>query len=280
VKEVTPPIATGVSHQRKLHSYQVEASFYENAASSLRDHGLALPHSLLVENTLTEHDGGSMLLVMNDLKHAYPNSCVSLDLEHASAALSWLARFHALYWQQELPPGLWPEGSYWRLSTRVEELEDIELEWLDLKQAARIIDKDLAEGCKFRTLIHGDAKAANFLFSTSSSGNGPVASAYDFQYCGSGDGMRDVAYLMCSSVGARVVQVHEEALLRHYHKELCQLLPDQAAEEYTWEVMQQRLVLATCDFVRFMAGWGWWGNTRWAEEKARECLAQLAMSEG
>jgi len=276
LKEVSPPAGSGVSHLRKVQSYQVEAAFYTSVVPSLRDFGLALAQPLVVESTL-DSSGGALHLLMTDLRPDYPNARQrgTLDLAHAKAALSWLARLHASHWQQDVPEGLWPEGSFWQLQTRLEELENTELEWSDLKAAAHLVDRELTQNCKFRTIVHGDAKSANFLFSDPAAG--PVrAAAYDFQYAGGGDAMRDVAYLLCSSVEAKVLAKHEEELLRHYHSELLSLLSPHAAQEYTWDVMLKRLSLATCDFVRFMAGWGWWGSTRWAADKARACLADLS----
>lgn len=55
---------------------------------------------------------------MNDLRGGFPDSGGSLDLARARAGLEWLARFHACFWQQTLPEGLWRQGTYWHLSTR------------------------------------------------------------------------------------------------------------------------------------------------------------------
>ena len=35
--------------------------------------------------------------------------------------------------------------------------------------------------------------------------------------------------------------------------------------------------LALLDFVRFMAGWGMWGNAFWGQQKARVTLAALGL---
>ena len=58
----------------------------------------------------------------------------------------------------------------------------------ELKAAAAAIDARLkglnqrGEASRaFRTLLHGDFKSANLLFS---SGEAPTCAAYDFQYCG------------------------------------------------------------------------------------------------
>ena len=32
-----------------------------------------------------------------------------------------------------------------------------------------------------------------------------------------------------------------------------------------------------CDFVRWLAGWGMWGNTSWSTARARAYLAELGL---
>lgn len=126
-----------------------------------------------------------------------------------------------------------------------------------------------------RTLLHGDAKSANFMFSSDCS----ACAAYDFQYCGEGFGVRDVAYLIASSVDEDVVEQQEQQLLRHYHAKLQRCLQEHgkadAAKRYTFEVMAAHHELCLLDYVRFMAGWGWWGNARWAQRRARQVMGQL-----
>lgn len=140
------------------------------------------------------------------------------------------------------------------------------------KHAQRIND-ELANS-KFTTIVHGDFKAANIVFNDGI--DEPLAAAaYDFQYVGGGDGMKDVAYMFCSALESRVLGKHEDELLEHYRSELLSRLPPSVAEEYTMAVMKERLNLAVCDFVRFMAGWGWWGNVSWASQKCKNYLRTL-----
>lgn len=312
VKEVHPPASSGVSHERKLRSYQAEAAFYEQVAPRLPPDSVChVPRCLGVHSTLHSVDGsaaggsadsGRMQLVMSDLRVDYPRSCGSLDEAHTKAALSWLAAFHAACWGADAAAlGLWEEGCYWHLSTRLEELEEIGREWRALQAAAHELDRRLAQ-TPWRTLCHGDFKSANLQFSDSRSA--PVCAAVDFQYCGGGSGLKDVVYLLASAASPRLVQGGgEEALLRFYHAELmqglralaasgssdanasggvgtvgCPAKAAQAVEGYTFEALQADWQLAVCDYVRFMAGWGFWGNTSWASARARECLAQLGLA--
>jgi len=88
----------------------------------------------------------------------------------------------------------------------MEELQDIGREWRALQASAHELDRRLAH-TPWRTLCHGDFKTANLLFGGGSKGATPSCAAYDFQYCGGGSGMKDVVYLFCSGVSARVLQV-------------------------------------------------------------------------
>ena len=275
IKDVVPRTDSGVSHERKLRSYQVEAAFYQKVAPELLESGLAIATPLLAESNLT-NSGGSMHLVLTDLRDAFPIAGNrSMDLPHSKAALSFLAHLHASHWQQPIPIELWENGTFLELSTRQEELAAIEPEWRDLQRAAQMISDELAHS-KFATLVHGDFKGANILFSSTTNKGGELtAAAYDFQYCGGGDGMKDVAYLLVSTVQGKVLDLHENELLRHYHDQLTRRLPQAAAAEYTFEIMQQRFHLAVCDLSRFMSGWGWWGNTNWAASRCRQVLKTI-----
>jgi hypothetical protein len=275
VKDIKPPAGSGVSHQRKVRSYQVEGSFYEEVAPMLlaRPGAPAVAAPLVVQRV---EASGNVALVLGDLRGRFPESAGALDLPRAKAALAWLAALHAAYWQKDVPASLWEEGSYYHLKTRLDELQNIDAEWADVRDAAHAIDGLLCAS-PFRTLLHGDAKAANFLFSEKAAGGGVIAAAYDFQYTGGGDGMRDVAYLLCSSVQRAVLDRCEAELLSHYHAELVVQLDPPAAEQYTLEVALQRFELALLDYVRWMAGWGFWGSAGWAQRKARKTLATLRL---
>jgi Ser/Thr protein kinase RdoA (MazF antagonist) len=290
-----------VGHARKVRSYEVEAEFYASVAPALRAAGVALPEPLAVDRA-----GGAVALVLEDLRGAgFPEAHRPLDVPRLEAALSWLAALHATHFGRPLPPGLWPEGTYYHLETRREELGAIDREWAPLRDAANEIDRRLCAGApRFRTLLHGDAKQTNALFGERD--GRVVAAFFDYQYTGGGDGMRDVAYLICSSAAPAAAERHRE-LLAHYHSELlARLGPVRGAEvaaEYTVEVMEARFDLALADLTRWMAGramqlrsqvarplddspaasasasarigWGFWGCSSWAQRRTREFLKML-----
>lgn len=231
-------------------------------------------------------------LLLEDLSVTYPYSG-PYSAMHARAVLKWLANFHATYWRIKpaavvAPPlkvenpneaeGVWEQGGYWYLDTRSEEMESLMsgadhypylipfVEYVAEKLRGR-------EGAVGVTLIHGDCKAANIVFNSKSiAGSEEVKCAlYDFQYVGLGFGVQDLAYFIGTSVDRRQLQ-NEEELLRFYYDELMAALGRKGVEEneYTWEVMMEQWEWALVDWMRFMAGWGCWGNSRWVEIKVEK----------
>ncbi|GBF87987.1 hypothetical protein Rsub_00699 [Raphidocelis subcapitata] len=313
-KSVDPPRgkAGDAGHQRKLRSYAVEAEFYRECAPRLAALAASLgldprrpaasdraaaasdaasdpfswcwtPEAYVIEAEPPDH----FLFVMSDLRQQFPQQPHSYDLEEAKLALEWLASFHAAWWEEEQPEGLWEDGCYWHLATRQEELQQIGGTWGELRRAAAPVDEALRGGSggggrgggggggRFVTLCHGDAKSANFMFSS----DGRAAAAYDYQYCGSGYGTKDVAYLLISSADEDTLREHEGALLDHYHAaltaRLARLGKAEAARAFTRRVLGVHYDLALVDFCRFMAGWGFWGAAGYAKARCREVLGRL-----
>jgi aminoglycoside phosphotransferase (APT) family kinase protein len=189
------------------------------------------------------------------------------------ACLAWLAAFHARFLGTS-PEGLWEEGCYWHLETRPDE-------WAlmpagELKDRARELDRALAQA-RFRTLVHGDAKVANFCFSRE---EGAVA-AVDFQYVGGGVGMKDVAYFFssvfrdeeCAQRAPELIDVY----FGHLEFELTRLgtKVDFPSLEREWRSLYS---VAWADFYRFLAGWapGHQKMNSYSERMTREALAQVA----
>jgi len=226
VKSVTPPNGHGVSHARKCRSYDVELHWYRHYGTRCT---ARIPRLLA-----SRKEKDAWLFVLEDLDAAgYGGRRGSVE-----RALAWLARFHATF-LGTAPDGLWRRGTYWHLATRLEELAKIPDR--DLREAAPGIDRALHAG-RFRTLVHGDAKPANFCFSRDD------VAAVDFQYVGGGCGMQDVAYLLSGDVA------HEEPYLDRYFEYLEAELTgvDFAALEREWRALYP---VAKADYERFLAGW-------------------------
>ena len=275
VKHIHPPMRgkhprgwnTSVSHQRKLTSYEVELHWYQQWSHQLGADA-RIPACLAAEET--EEDS---LLILEDLDAAgFPVRKSRVNLQEIKACLSWLARFHAK-WMGASPDGLWEEGTYWHLATRPDELEAIEDK--RLQQAAEPIARKLQEA-RYLTIVHGDAKLANFCFSKS----GLEVAAVDFQYTGGGCGMKDVAYFVGSCLDEDECERHESALLKHYFTELTAALTDSAFEgdprlvEAEWRALYP---VAWADFFRFLQGWspGHWKINSYSQRITRQVIHSL-----
>lgn len=140
----------------------------------------------------------------------------------------------------------------------------------------------------YQTLIHGDVKSEN-LFTTK---EGDRVAFYDFQYVGLGLGVCDLAKLFTCSVPLDMLldasttstnksrrgrnshpdilsmQPGERVLLEHYLSNLVNV----SGKTYEWDTFVRHWETALVDWLRFQAGWGFWGNTEWLEARVREIL--------
>jgi aminoglycoside phosphotransferase (APT) family kinase protein len=255
------------SHRRKLRSYEVETAWYAEWSARC-DAACPVPHCLALETR-----GDETLILLEDLDESgFSARRESVGKKEIAACLHWLANFHATFMGCE-PQGLWPQGTYWHLATRPDELAV--LDDLPLKQMAATIDR-LLRGSPYQTLVHGDAKLANFCFSPA----GERVAAVDFQYVGGGCGMKDVAYFIGSCLSEGECERQEVWLLDCYFDALRQALarlhPTMNAEalEADWRAL---FPLAWTDFHRFLKGWspGHWKLNAYSERLARGVVRDL-----
>lgn len=235
---------TDISHQRKIRSYEIETYWYKNWNK------LCSESSKTPEFLGAFDQGSEQWIVLEDLDTHYPIRKHRLTLPEAKTCLIWLANFHATFLGKE-PTGLWPTGTYWHLDTRPEEFERIE--HAELRSKAHRINEVL-ESCAYQTIVHGDAKVANFCFSES----GKEIAVVDFQYVGRGCGMKDVAYFLGSCLSDTELESYAEDLLEFYFEELRQAIELSGADisishlEQEWRRMY---AVAWTDFTRFLLGW-------------------------
>ncbi|MCQ1060944.1 ecdysteroid 22-kinase family protein [Photobacterium sp. ZSDE20] len=267
---------TSRSHQRKLDSYLVEVNWYREYANLCQ---APVPKCLMVEQKENE-----ILLVLEDLATmGYNEVHKHVESPAVLACLRWLAQFHAQFMscrQAIKPQGLWPTGTYWHLATRPDELAV--LEDLPLKAAAGKIDTTLA-CCKYQTLVHGDAKLANFCFTPESNDPASVISvaAVDFQYVGGGCGMKDVCLLLSSVLDFNESESQIQAYLDEYFATLKQFLFEYHPNIDGDDVEQQWRPLysvAWADFQRFVKGWcpDHWKINPYTEQLTDTALRWLA----
>ena len=259
VKHVSPPCGqqdspgnshprgwnTDQSHQRKVRSYDVEATWYREYSDRC-DATCRVPVCLLAESI-----EGQWVFVLEDLDASgFATRKSHLDRDGVFVVLAWLAHFHATFLSEPLE-GLWPVGTYWHLATRLDEWQVMQPG--KLKEAAAAIDARL-NACRYQTAVHGDAKVANFCFSP----DGTRTAAVYFQYVGRGCGMKDVAYFLSSCVSEVECERNESVYLDFYFRALRQSLTsrnsmiDANALEAEWRAMYP---FAWADFTRFLLGW-------------------------
>jgi len=252
---------TGLSHQRKIRSYQIEAHWYQHYARYCTN-DCVVPVCLSVNAQENE-----TVLVLTDLDAAgFDIRKNSVEIEDIQACLNWLASFHATFLNSDAE-GLWECGTYWHLDTRPDELAALADN--ALRQAAPLIDQKLRQ-CRYQTLVHGDAKLANFCFRTNNDSSANVA-AVDFQYIGRGCGMKDVAYFIGSCLHEDQCEAMETQLLDYYFSVLTDRISqnknniDADELENEWRALYH---VAWADFHRFIKGWspGHWKINSYSEK--------------
>ena len=264
---------TNLSHQRKVRSYQIEAHWYQQYAQQCNQQ-CAVPTCLTVESADNE-----TVLVLTDLDAlGFCERKTQVEIKDVHACLKWLANFHATFLGSDAE-GLWGCGTYWHLDTRPDELAALSDEVL--REAAPMIDRELKQ-CEFQTLVHGDAKLANFCFAPSSPDSfvSPEVAAVDFQYVGRGCGMKDVAYFLGSCLYEDECEEMETELLDVYFSELTKQVNlkhkniDIVRLEKEWRDMYP---LAWADFHRFIKGWspGHWKINSYSERLTAQVINKL-----
>lgn len=236
---------TDRSHLRKVKSYEVEVEWYKNWAFRC-DVSCRIPKCYASQSTDDQH-----LIILEDLDASgYPFRKSNLNVEEAKVVLKWLANFHALF-LNDSPTGLWEEGTYWHLATRPDEFDAMADS--PLKQKAFQID-EILRNCSYKTIVHGDAKVANFCFAKDMK----QVAAVDFQYVGGGCGMKDVVYFLGSCLSEKECERLEDQLLDYYFEVLKSKLMqsdkviDIGALEKEWRIL---FPIAWADFTRFLLGW-------------------------
>ncbi|MDM7861844.1 phosphotransferase [Alteromonas sp. ASW11-36] len=236
---------TSRSHARKLSSYHNERVFYQSYAKHTNQ-ACKVPQLFAADQI-----GDSSWLLLEDLDAlGFRVRMPAISNALIRKGLAWLAAFHAQFLQCDCAD-LWPIGSYWHLDTRPDEWEAMADS--ELKYQARAIDKKLHSSVH-KTLLHGDAKIANFCFSDDLSG----LAAVDFQYVGQGSGVIDVMYFLGSCLEEAELEQHAEDLLAYYFStfaDACNGVLSATQIQAVINEWQDLYCFAWADFERFLSGW-------------------------
>ena len=260
---------TGRSHERKLKSYSVEHTWY-------RDWSVRCSPSCRVASPFATEQLGdaTWLFVLEDLDASgFARRNSRLDEDGVALCLGWLADFHATF-LGDTPTDLWEVGTYWHLDTRPDELRAMPDG--PLKRLAPAINQAL-NSAVYQTIVHGDAKVANFCFTDDI---GDVASV-DFQYVGGGCGIKDVVYFLGSCLTESECEQKESEWLDIYFSALGERLHKHrpGTELGPIEDEWRRLYpFAWTDFYRFLAGWspGHAKINRYSKKLADQVVATLS----
>ncbi len=256
---------TKLSHQRKVRSYEVEKHWYGHHAK--RTNNLCKIPKIF---EAVEWESGA-LLIMEDLDAVGYNIRLkpeTITVADAKNCLTWLANFHGLFMSSS-PEGLWPIGTYWHLDTRPDEWNN--MRHSELKKIAGEIDSKL-NNAKFQTIVHGDAKLANFCFTP----DGNVA-AVDFQYVGKGCGMKDVVYFIGSCFDDHQCEQLESVLLDHYFNQLQKATHKTVDFQQVIVEWQSLYAYAWADFYRFLDGWspGHWKMHNYSIKLTEQVIEEI-----
>ena len=208
--------------------------------------------------------------------------------------------------------GVWERGTYWYLDTRREELEQTdedEYSWLmpwiekvrlmlkvprfrSQQSGAQMNEMVRHEIKQYGTFVHGDVKGANIVFNrdpyprrggnaSSPFSDPPLRCAlYDLQYVGLGLTTLDLVGFLGTSVESKLLRslADERNLLQNYFHKFQEVVAQVGVDgpKYTFDKFWTHWELAIVDWYRFMAGWGFWGNDRWVERRAREIVERWA----
>lgn len=253
-----------LSHNRKVKSYQVETHWYRSHNQRNQDDDDS-PTANLIGYFEYEDE---IFILLEDL-HLRDFSRVEnhISFNEVKIVLKWLANFHARF-LNVYDKELWEVGTYWHLATRPDELKA--LEDARLRRAAPLIDKRLQKA-KYQTLVHGDAKLANFLFTEDLS----RVAGVDFQYIGHGPGIKDVAYFIGSCLDEEQSQNREGEILETYFKYLEEALKESSVNftelKEEWSSLYH---FAWADFHRFLKGWspGHWKINSYSEQVTKNVV--------
>lgn len=221
------------AHERKVKSYQVEMEFYSNYTKHR--------NNAYTPEYITHKTGDTNFLIIEDLQTRGFHSKYEINFKEVEQCIKWLANLHYTYLNHK-PEQLWEIGCYWHLDTRPKEYKIMQDG--PLKEYAQLVDQKL-KTATHQTILHGDAKLANFLF------NSDNVSAVDFQYTGGGAGVKDLAYFLSSVYGEDQLFEVEEEVLDLYFTELERL----GASDDLLSSWRALYPYAWFDFYRFLAGW-------------------------
>jgi hypothetical protein len=215
--------ATGLS----LRSYETEVRFYQQLAPDL---GIRTPRAYHADIDVTT---GSFVLLLEDMAPARQgDQLAGCTLGEAAAALDQLVGLHAPRWGDPTLSELeWlardPEASRMFMLGLLPNLWAGFTERYDDRLGPEVhevgggviggLEGYLDDGSP-RTVTHGDYRLDNLLFGGAA--DAPTVAVVDWQTCGLGNALSDVAYFIGAGLLVDDRRPNEEALVHRYHDRL------------------------------------------------------------
>ncbi len=268
-----------------IGAYGREVLFYRELAPELPVRTPAVYVALQPEEST------DFVLAMEDLV-----DCTAVDplegftLEQAEAVVDGLAAFHSWSWENDevlarYAARFWPvdseagqavQAQYGQLFAHVWQLRRDALVELLPPAAVEISDRFVElqprlveELTAPKAITHGELRADNLFFDQEGK---PVF--IDFQTAQQECGVRELAYLLCTSVPAELIDEHEQALITRY----CEQLAQSGVEDYPYERAAEQYRYA----VAYNLLWPIMANVRWEDspERGRAVLDDLVTKTG
>ena len=209
-------------------------------------------------------DTNRFVMVMEDLGHMRGIAqSVGIDAARARHAIQQLARLQGRFWETADEPALSACGEFLSAGQRcimqmvylltipaaLERFADLftpETRRLALRFGFRIAAHFAALSAGPKTLVHGDFRADNMLFDE---GEQDGLALIDWQGCGIGCGMYDVAFFLGTSVTSDVRRRIERDVLSEYHAVVSSLGAENYTIEDCWRSYRQNMLGALMPMV-------------------------------
>ena len=242
------------ARMNRRHSlYRREYIYYSRLASASPIRGAELMYG-----DFREPDQ-RFVLVMEDLgEETTVDQVKGITVAETRSAIRAIARLHAHYWNEVDGPsrsGLPDDGdpkmrglmqmAYLvylpRAMKNFPHLFPDRTRRLAETFGTRLADyvADVAAGP--RTFVHGDFRAANMFFGRRKTEGWDFA-VVDWQICGIGSGLYDVACLLCSSLPTEARRQVEDEALREYHEIVCSHGVQGFSFEDCWRLYRQHVL--------------------------------------
>ncbi len=261
---------------KKFSAYEREFYFYRDAAPCISVRTPKLLHGDF------KRKGNRFVIVLEDLgaMKTYPE-VPGADADQAAIAVRNLARIHGRFWNQENNSALKRIYGLSSLSYGFIERLMLQVCFMSVRRqfghlfsdhSRRVAEAVFAELNSIlaqlragpSTLVHGDYRLENMLFSDRADSDLPSFAILDWQGCGRGCGLYDIAYFFATSLEIETRRNIERNLLQEYWTGLLQ----EGVTDYSFDVCWQtyRMNLMTVLAIIIMIG-GALGDSSDAELK-------------